>query len=116
MTTLHTGLRRRGVLALIALALALAVPEGARRVAAADLRQLQYVVILSRHGVRSPTWSRDRLNQYSAEPWPDFGVTPGDLTAKGRRLMVRMGAYYRTWLQSEKLWSGDGCGAADRLY
>src|SRR6476469_2583659 len=49
--------------------------------------QLKSAVILTRHGVRAPTWTPDRLNQYSVEPWPDFGVPPGNLTPRGRELM-----------------------------
>jgi 4-phytase/acid phosphatase len=66
--------------------------------AAAAPPQLKYVVILSRHGVRSPTWDSARLNQYSAEPWPDWGVPPGNLTVHGRALMKIMGGYYRDFL------------------
>ena len=72
--------------------------------------QLRYVVIITRHGVRSPTWTNDRLNQYSAEPWPDWGVPPGYLTPHGRALMQLMGAYYRDWLLSQRLLTPQGCG------
>lgn len=78
--------------------------------------QLRYVVIVTRHGVRSPTWTNDRLNQYSAEPWPDWGVPPGILTPHGRALMQLMGAYYRAWLASEHLLRPQGCGDAGRIY
>jgi hypothetical protein len=33
--------------------------------------RLRYVVIITRHGVRSPAWNTDRLNQYSTKPWPE---------------------------------------------
>ena len=78
--------------------------------------QLRYVVIISRHGVRSPTWKTERLNQYSAEPWPEWGVPPGYLTTHGRALMQLMGAYYREWLLSEHLLRSQGCGEAGRIY
>ena len=42
--------------------------------------QLRYVFIISRHGVCSPMWTSERLNQYAAEPWPEWGVPPGNLT------------------------------------
>jgi len=64
-------------------------------VARAQTEQLQFAVIVSRHGVRSPTWEPARLNQYSDAPWPDFGVAPGLLTPHGRTLMKIMGAFYR---------------------
>ena len=61
--------------------------------------QLERVVILSRHGVRSPIKDSDTLQNFrkpTTPPWPDFGVQhPADLTLKGALLMQRMGAYYR---------------------
>jgi 4-phytase / acid phosphatase len=54
-----------------------------------------YTIILTRHGVRAPTWTPERLNAYSAAPWPDFGVPPGYLTPRGFDLMKIMGAYDR---------------------
>jgi 4-phytase/acid phosphatase len=79
--------------------------------------ELKYVVIVSRHGVRSPTWDAARLNQYSAEPWPDWGVPPGNLTAHGRALMKSMGAYYRYLLTQEGLFKDDpACAQARRAY
>jgi 4-phytase/acid phosphatase len=55
---------------------------------------LRYAIIVTRHGVRAPTWEPARLNQTSAQPWPDFGVPPGNLTAHGYALMKLMGGYY----------------------
>jgi 4-phytase/acid phosphatase len=81
----------------------------------ADL-ELKYVVIVSRHGVRSPTWSNARLNEYSAEPWPEWEVPPGHLTPHGRKLIELMGSYYREWLGSEHLLHLAGCQDASRVY
>ena len=78
--------------------------------------RLKYVVIISRHGVRAPTWNADRLNEYSSAPWPDFGVPPGNLTAHGRTLMKLMGAYYGEWLSREKLFNPKDCGVATRVH
>jgi len=78
--------------------------------------RLKYVVIVNRHGVRSPTWDASRLNQYSAKPWPDWGVRPGDLTPHGRKLIGILGSYYRDWLAGEHLLSGNGCGDTNRIY
>ena len=64
--------------------------------------------------MRSPTWEMSRLNQYSAEPWPDFGAPPGNLTPHGRQAIQVMGAYYRTWLTSENLIHSN-CEDADRI-
>jgi 4-phytase/acid phosphatase len=78
--------------------------------------ELKYVVIVSRHGVRSPTWDTARLNAYSAQPWPEWEVPPGDLTPHGRTLIGLMGSYYREWLAGQHLFRPDGCQDARRLY
>jgi 4-phytase/acid phosphatase len=106
-------LSRRLALLIVA---AWVVGAGAVGARAATPPQLRYVVIITRHGVRSPTWVSDRLNQYSAEPWPDWGVPPGNLTPHGRVLMQLMGTYYREWLLTEHLLSSQGCGEAGRIY
>ena len=73
--------------------------------------QLERVVILSRHGVRSPTKDTNAkceipptplscFRKPTTPPWPDFGVQhPADLTLRGAFLMQQMGASYRkgTW-------------------
>jgi 4-phytase / acid phosphatase len=78
--------------------------------------QLKYVVIVSRHGVRSPTWDKERLNQYSAQPWPDWGVGAGELTPHGAALIGLMGAYYREWLTAEGLIDPRGCHDIGRVH
>jgi len=83
---------------------------------AAEPPRLQYVVIVTRHGVRAPTWEPDRLKQYSSERWPNFGVPPGHLTQRGRALMKLMGDYYGEWLRGERLLDGIGCSSADRVF
>jgi 4-phytase / acid phosphatase len=82
----------------------------------AEKPELQYAVIVSRHGVRSPTWDNARLNAYSAEPWPQWPVPPGNLTPHGYRLIQVMGTYYRQWLRAEHLLSVSGCQDAPRIY
>jgi 4-phytase/acid phosphatase len=62
--------------------------------------ELRFAVVVSRHGVRSPTWTPERLNQYSAAPWPDWGVAPGILTPHGRELMKIMGEFYREYFRN----------------
>jgi histidine phosphatase superfamily protein (branch 2) len=107
-------LRIRLKLGVVVIAVA-AVIANARLWAAPPLR-LRYVIIVIRHGVRSPTWSLRRLNQYSAEPWPDWGVTAGDLTPHGRTLMRLMGTYYRDRFAREGLLTREGCADAGRIY
>jgi 4-phytase/acid phosphatase len=76
---------------------------------------LKLVVIISRHGVRSPTGSLDQLNQYSRQPWPAWSVPPGYLTEHGARLMTLFGAYDRELLAARGLLSTNGCGDAKHI-
>jgi 4-phytase / acid phosphatase len=76
---------------------------------AATAPKLMFIVILTRHGVRSPTWTPPALNEYSAEPWPDWGVAPGKLTPRGRELMTLFGSYYRLYFAAAGLLPSTGC-------
>jgi 4-phytase/acid phosphatase len=78
--------------------------------------QLKMVVILSRHGVRSPTWTQDRLNAYSSQPWPDWTVPPGYLTSRGFELVKLFGSYDREALAKARLIAADGCSDAAQIY
>src|ERR1700733_10326164 len=88
-------------------------PEQAKTPAGSKLKM---VVILSRHGVRSPTWTQDRLNAYSSLPWPDWSVPPGDLTAHGHELLKLFGAFDRATLADAGLFESDGCKDAGASY
>ena len=70
---------------------------------------LQMVVMLSRHGVRSPIGSLDLYNKYSAAPWPAWDVSPGFLTARGYQLMKLFGMWDRAKFSGEGLFSPAGC-------
>jgi 4-phytase / acid phosphatase len=70
---------------------------------------LMFAVILSRHGVRSPTGSAEKLNPYSASPWPQWEVPPGDLTPRGGQLMTLFGKYYRDYFSHAGLLQAGGC-------
>lgn len=77
--------------------------------------QLKFVVILTRHGVRSPTGETSRYDRYSALPWPKWDVPPGYLTPHGYQLMKLFGAYDRAWLAQEDLFDSAGCADANRV-
>ncbi|HWT67174.1 MAG TPA: histidine-type phosphatase [Terracidiphilus sp.] len=76
---------------------------------------LRFVVIVSRHGVRSPTGKLDQLNRYSRQPWPTWDVPPGYLTAHGARLMTLLGTYDRALLVSQGILSPGGCADAAHI-
>jgi len=52
------------------------------------------VIVVSRHGVRSPTHPAE-LQAYAAQTWPAWPGKPGNLTEHGAALMQQFGAYYR---------------------
>jgi 4-phytase/acid phosphatase len=80
-----------------------------------DGATLQYVVILTRHGVRSPTGKAEQYNKYAAAPWPEWDVPPGYLTPHGYELMKLFGAYDRVKLGGEGLLAPSGCEDAKRV-
>ena len=77
---------------------------------------LKFALILTRHGIRSPTWTNDRLNVYAKDEWPTWSVAPGMLTPHGRALMVSFGEYYRAYFGSQGLFSTQGCSNAGQVY
>ncbi len=81
----------------------------------AAVPKLRFAVILTRHGVRSPTWTSADLNAYSGEPWPDWGVAPGNLTAHGNTLMTLFGSYYRLYFADAGLMRPTGCDDASHV-
>jgi 4-phytase / acid phosphatase len=78
--------------------------------------QLKFVLVLTRHGVRSPTWTNARLDQYAKQPWPRWPVEPGVLTPHGKQLMTYFGAYYRAYFAQLGLLSSEGCVDVSQVY
>jgi 4-phytase/acid phosphatase len=77
--------------------------------------QLQFVVMLSRHGVRSPLNPPGELDRYSAAPWPKWSVAPGILTQHGYALMKLFGAWDRGKFAASGLLAPGGCGDAPHV-
>lgn len=79
-------------------------------------KTLRFALIVTRHGVRSPTWNAQRLNQYALEPWPEWKVGRGNLTEHGAELMRLMGSYYRQYFAEQGLLSKDSCQEAKHIF
>jgi 4-phytase/acid phosphatase len=77
---------------------------------------LKFVLVLTRHGVRSPTWTNERLDEFAHDPWPKWGVEPGELTPHGKLLMKQFGEYYRESFAERGLLSAQGCEDAGQAY
>ena len=80
------------------------IPAARAAEPASDLRM---VIVLTRHGVRSPLQTNEILGKYAAEPWPEWTVARAILTPHGRQQMVMMGGYYRARYVAEGLLTGD---------
>ncbi len=73
------------------------------------------VVMLTRHGVRSPLTSQSELDKYSAAPWPKWEVAPGIQTAHGNELIKIFGAWDRTQWINDGLLNAQGCADAAQV-
>ena len=103
-------------LALVMVFLAVTAATAVTQETAAAVPKLRFAVVLTRHGVRSPTWTLADLNTYSSQPWPDWGVAPGRLTARGSTLMTLMGSYYRLYFANAGLLRSAGCEDASHVH
>jgi 4-phytase/acid phosphatase len=95
-----------------ALLLQLSLGVATAQVDAGDSSQLIFALVLTRHGVRSPTGSVDKLKRYSANEWPQWEVPPGYLTPRGSQLMTLFGKYYRAYFAENGLLQPSSCGDA----
>ncbi len=78
--------------------------------------QLKFVVVLTRHGVRSPTGEPGRYAQYSRAAWPQWDVPPGYLTSHGFEDMKLFGAWDRSLLARQGLLSAAGCADSAQVW
>jgi hypothetical protein len=76
---------------------------------------LQLVVVLSRHGVRSPLGNPQQYNRYSAAPWPKWNAAPGQLTVHGYGLMKLVGSWDRSRLSTLGIITRTGCEEAGEV-
>ncbi|VVE65286.1 phosphoanhydride phosphorylase [Pandoraea captiosa] len=73
-------------------------------------------VIVSRHGVRSPTHAHPPLDKLSPDAWPGWPVPAGYLTARGGSLAERMGRYYGDWLRARRVLPDNACPSPGTVY
>ncbi len=89
---------------------------GAQAAVQTERGELLRFVIMSRHGVRSPTGSPETLARWTVSKWPDFKVPPGHLTPRGGELAQQMGGYYRDHLAAQGLFPPAGCPAGPQVF
>jgi len=70
---------------------------------------LTKLVIVSRHGVRTPIPPASQLAHWASAPWPDWNQPPGSLTPHGAELARIMGAYYRRYSSEGQATTAAGC-------
>ncbi|EIC84383.1 histidine-type phosphatase [Serratia sp. M24T3] len=78
--------------------------------------QLQQAVILSRHGVRSPTKQTKEMKDLAGQDWPKWPVKPGYLTPRGQQLVSLMGTYYGDYFKKEGLLSSEQCPGDSEVF
>ena len=67
-------------------------------------RQLEQVLVLSRHNIRAPlSNSGSAIGELTPHAWMNWSAPGSELTLKGAIAEMRMGQYFRKWLESEKL-------------
>lgn len=71
--------------------------------------ELVKMVVLSRHGVRSPTQEAKILQAWTQKPWPQWPVARGDLTPRGAQLIAAMWANMKSSLESRGLLEAREC-------
>lgn len=76
---------------------------------------LERVVILSRHGVRSPIKQTQLMNDVTPDKWPQWPVKAGYLTPRGAQLVTLMGGFYGDYFRSRGLLPA-GCPAEGEIY
>lgn len=77
---------------------------------------LQKLVIVSRHGVRTPLPPGSELASWAAQPWPAWNQPPGALTPRGAQLATLMGRYYRDYMGAAGALPAGGCPAAGSTF
>jgi 4-phytase/acid phosphatase len=80
-------------------------------VAAQGDEVLQKLVVVSRHGVRTPTMAPAAIESWAAQPWPVWTQPAASLTPRGAQLATLMGRYYREYVGVQGALPAAGCPA-----
>jgi 4-phytase/acid phosphatase len=84
--------------------------------------KLLSVVVISRHGIRSPTNSQSAVNMFTLQPagfplWPYPADTVGNLSTVGQQNAALLGAWYRDFYAAQGILPAKGsCPAAGTVY
>ncbi|MDE7548385.1 phosphoanhydride phosphohydrolase [Acetobacter fabarum] len=70
---------------------------------------LERVVLLTRHGIRSPTKPPRTLQAQTGHAWAQWPVAPGDLTEHGRQALAQMVVLVRQYYTQAGLLQSGGC-------
>lgn len=74
------------------------------------------VVVLSRHGVRSPTQSSKTLLDWSQSIWPEWPVGRGELTPRGAKLVTALWRYQRESFTAQGLLPDRLCPTPESVF
>jgi len=78
--------------------------------------RLVKVVVLGRHGVRSPIQTPETLAMWSSRTWPSWGTAPGQLTERGASLIRSAWASMRSELAFDGLLPSSECPESDAVF
>ncbi len=74
----------------------IAMGQGTQPIVDSKDDQIISVIVLARHGVRTPIESETRSGAYNAQPWPAWPASPGVLTEHGVKALTLLSEYYRS--------------------
>lgn len=101
-------------LSLLALCALLGVSDGIAAEAPSEGTLLK-TVVLSRHGVRSPTQSPETLGEWSRKDWPAWPVPAGELTPRGAALVTELWKQQAVFLREAGLLPTGTCPEAGTI-
>lgn len=78
--------------------------------------QLERVILLYRHGVRTPLPGEIQLDEVTGKAWPSWTQAPSELTPHGAAGARLMGRYDRQRLAAAGLFAVQGCPAPTQLW